>query len=270
MSSLKVEKKEKKEKSGKRSKNIEHPAPVAVGSENDDEEDFEANKQRIEELCRVLPNNICADCNATGTRWASVSLGVFFCIRCSGLHRALGVHISMVKSTNMDSWTTAEIGMMEAIGNKRGKEIYEASLPRAHKPLTGSESDSVVSAFIQKKYVEKAFATPGIDEILKKIGKRTGYTRKGGKKPSKSSGKAPAAVLGGETATDAASAKKLTHSDPMKDLFGDKSALAQQQAAKKKEKKVKPIDGVFGLCTVASDEHDEKRQRVFELFSVAQ
>ena len=115
--------------------------------------------------------------------------------------------------------------------------------------------------------MDKAFATPGVDDILKKIGKRTGYTRKGGKKASKKNAAASATEAGGD---EPSSPKKSSgHADPMKDLFGDKSALAQQQAAKKKEKKSKPIEGVFGACTVTSDEHDAQREKVLALFGAA-
>lgn len=44
-----------------------------------------------------------------GTRWASWNLGVFLCIRCGGLHRRLGTHISRVKSINLDKWTDEQV-----------------------------------------------------------------------------------------------------------------------------------------------------------------
>lgn len=42
-------------------------------------------------------------------RWASYSLGVFLCIRCAGIHRKMGTHISKVKSITMDQWTSEQI-----------------------------------------------------------------------------------------------------------------------------------------------------------------
>jgi len=46
-----------------------------------------------------------------GPRWASWNLGVFLCIRCAGIHRNLGVHVSKVKSVNLDSWTPEQIAV---------------------------------------------------------------------------------------------------------------------------------------------------------------
>ena len=34
---------------------------------------------------------------------------MFLCIRCAGIHRNLGVHISRVKSVNLDSWTPEQM-----------------------------------------------------------------------------------------------------------------------------------------------------------------
>ena len=41
---------------------------------------------------------------APGPRWASMNLGIFLCLNCSGIHRRLGVHISKVKSVTLDGW----------------------------------------------------------------------------------------------------------------------------------------------------------------------
>ncbi len=47
----------------------------------------------------------------SGPRWTSWNIGVFICIRCAGFHRNLGVHISKVKSVNLDSWTGEQIAV---------------------------------------------------------------------------------------------------------------------------------------------------------------
>lgn len=49
---------------------------------------------------------------STGPRWASWNIGVFICIRCAGIHRNLGVHISRVKSVNLDQWTQEQIQVL--------------------------------------------------------------------------------------------------------------------------------------------------------------
>jgi hypothetical protein len=51
----------------------------------------------------------------SGPRWASANLGTFFCIECSGIHRNLGVHISFVRSVNLDSWTEKQVQVRNLI-----------------------------------------------------------------------------------------------------------------------------------------------------------
>ena len=44
--------------------------------------------------------------------------GVFLCIRCSGIHRGMGTHISKVKSVDLDVWTPEQM----EVGSSRRRE----------------------------------------------------------------------------------------------------------------------------------------------------
>lgn len=60
--------------------------------------------------------------------------GVFLCIRCSGIHRSMGTHISRVKSVDLDLWTPEQMDSIQKWGNARANAYWEAHLKQGHIP----------------------------------------------------------------------------------------------------------------------------------------
>lgn len=112
-------------------------------------------KKALVGLLRDPENNICADCKAVShPRWASWSLGVFICIKCAGIHRSLGTHITKVKSVDLDTWKEEHLMQLIKMSNNRiANDYYEAKLPEPmQKPITDSNQ---LQTFIRNKYEKK-------------------------------------------------------------------------------------------------------------------
>ncbi|KAF8809388.1 ArfGap-domain-containing protein [Phlegmacium glaucopus] len=110
----------------------------------------------LRELVKQQDNKVCADCKRNDPRWASWNLGVFLCIRCSGIHRGMGTHISKVKSVDLDVWTPEQMASIQKWGNRLANLYWEAHLKPGHVP-----PEHKMESFIRSKYESRRWALDG-------------------------------------------------------------------------------------------------------------
>jgi Putative GTPase activating protein for Arf len=73
----------------------------------------------------------------------------------------LGVHISFVRSVDMDEWKTAHVKNMVRWGNRKANAYWEAKMPRSYTRPNDLSSMSEVQQFVRDKYELRKWAAPG-------------------------------------------------------------------------------------------------------------
>ncbi|KAL7090747.1 hypothetical protein ACP275_12G060200 [Erythranthe tilingii] len=133
-------------------------------------DDIRVNRtDTVSSILREVPgNNQCAECGASDPEWASLNLGILMCIECSGIHRNLGVHVSKVRSVNLDVkvWEAAVLELFKSLGNAYCNSVWEEMLPLQKDLQNECEAPTIIKPspedatnqkekFIQAKYVRK-------------------------------------------------------------------------------------------------------------------
>ncbi|XP_067875880.1 arf-GAP with dual PH domain-containing protein 1 isoform X1 [Heterodontus francisci] len=123
----------------------------------------------LKDVVQKPGNGICSDCELPEPEWASTTLGIFICLKCSGIHRNIP-DVSKVKSLLLDPWDDSQIQYMAQQGNEAAKEKYEAFVPVYYYIPTYTDCQVLREQWIRSKFERKDFIEPN-----KPLAYATGY-----------------------------------------------------------------------------------------------
>lgn len=108
-------------------------------------------------------NSTCCDCGSTeSVEWISINILCVVCIKCSGVHRSMGSHISKMRSLTLDNFASPEILQLiqHNVSNSNVNSIYESSSTKRER-ISSTSTDAERSQYIIEKYQLKTFVDDG-------------------------------------------------------------------------------------------------------------